>query len=39
MHVDPVIEGLNQKGYIRYRLSRAATKYVDGKHHLSGIRI
>ncbi|KAG6511136.1 hypothetical protein ZIOFF_029191 [Zingiber officinale] len=31
--VDPVIERLDQKGYIRYRLSRAATKYVDGKHY------
>ncbi|KAG6514859.1 mitochondrial import inner membrane translocase subunit TIM50-like [Zingiber officinale] len=33
VYVDPVIERLDQKGYIRYRLSRAATKYVDGKHY------
>ncbi|KAH7660590.1 mitochondrial import inner membrane translocase subunit TIM50 protein [Dioscorea alata] len=32
MYVDPVIERLDQKGCIRYRLSRAATKYQDGKH-------
>ncbi|WOK91623.1 hypothetical protein Cni_G00314 [Canna indica] len=33
MYVDPVLERLDQKGCIRYRLSRAATKYVDGKHY------
>ncbi|KAJ0980130.1 hypothetical protein J5N97_008385 [Dioscorea zingiberensis] len=32
MYVDPVIERLDRKGCIRYRLSRAATKYQDGKH-------
>lgn len=32
-YVDPVIERLDQKGYIRYKLSRAATKYVNGKHY------
>lgn len=33
MYVDPVIERLDPKGCIRYKLSRAATKYVDGKHY------
>ncbi|XP_042463232.1 mitochondrial import inner membrane translocase subunit TIM50-like [Zingiber officinale] len=33
MYVDPVIERLDQKGYIRHKLSRAATKYVNGKHY------
>ncbi|KAK6947069.1 FCP1 homology domain [Dillenia turbinata] len=33
MYVDPVVERLDQKGCIRYRLSRAATKYQDGKHY------
>lgn len=33
MYVDPVIERLDQKGCIRYRLARNATKYVDGKHY------
>ncbi|XP_072952275.1 mitochondrial import inner membrane translocase subunit TIM50 [Typha angustifolia] len=33
MYVDPVIERLDQKGCIRYRLSRAATKYENGKHY------
>nr|XP_018686780.1 PREDICTED: mitochondrial import inner membrane translocase subunit TIM50-like isoform X2 [Musa acuminata subsp. malaccensis] len=33
MYVDPVLERLDQKGCIRYRLSRAATKYVNGKHY------
>ncbi|XP_068640325.1 mitochondrial import inner membrane translocase subunit TIM50-like isoform X2 [Aristolochia californica] len=33
MYVDPVIERLDQKGCIRFRLSRAATKYQDGKHY------
>ncbi|THU54000.1 hypothetical protein C4D60_Mb10t20350 [Musa balbisiana] len=32
MYVDPVLERLDQKGCIRFRLSRAATKYVNGKH-------
>ncbi|KAL6838541.1 hypothetical protein ACP4OV_031597 [Aristida adscensionis] len=32
MYVDPVLERLDSKGYIRYRLSRPATKYQDGKH-------
>ncbi|PKA57067.1 Mitochondrial import inner membrane translocase subunit TIM50 [Apostasia shenzhenica] len=32
MYVDPVIERLDRKGCIRYRLSRAATRYQDGKH-------
>ncbi|KAI0497677.1 hypothetical protein KFK09_020910 [Dendrobium nobile] len=32
MYVDPVIERLDQKGCIRYRLSRSATRYQDGKH-------
>ncbi|RZR74023.1 hypothetical protein BHM03_00031138, partial [Ensete ventricosum] len=31
-YVDPVLERLDQKGCIRFRLSRAATKYVNGKH-------
>ncbi|XP_062201011.1 mitochondrial import inner membrane translocase subunit TIM50-like isoform X2 [Phragmites australis] len=31
MYVDPVIYRLDSKGYIRYRLSRTATKYQDGK--------
>lgn len=30
--VDPVIERLDTKHCIRYRLSRPATKYQDGKH-------
>jgi import inner membrane translocase subunit TIM50 len=33
MFVDPVIDRLDQKGCIRYRLSRPATKYIDGKHY------
>ncbi|CAA7393354.1 unnamed protein product [Spirodela intermedia] len=33
MYVDPIVERLDQKGYIRYRLSRNATKYKDGKHY------
>ncbi|CAN6484967.1 unnamed protein product [Victoria cruziana] len=33
MYVDPIIERLDGKGCIRYRLSRAATRYVDGKHY------
>eukprot|EP01018_Ginkgo_biloba_P003685 Gb_40091 [translate_table: standard] len=33
MYVDPIIERLDQKGCIRYRLSRDATQYVNGKHY------
>ncbi|XP_020103696.1 mitochondrial import inner membrane translocase subunit TIM50-like [Ananas comosus] len=33
MYVDPVVERLDQKGCIRYKLSRAATKYQNGKHY------
>ncbi|XP_057956029.1 mitochondrial import inner membrane translocase subunit TIM50-like [Malania oleifera] len=33
MYVDPVIERLDGKGCIRYRLSRTATRYQDGKHY------
>lgn len=33
MFVDPVIERLDPKHCIRYRLSRPATKYQDGKHY------
>ncbi|XP_059301063.1 mitochondrial import inner membrane translocase subunit TIM50-like isoform X2 [Lycium ferocissimum] len=33
MYVDPVIERLDPKHCIRYRLSRGATRYVDGKHY------
>ncbi|KAL4195276.1 hypothetical protein AMTRI_Chr05g63830 [Amborella trichopoda] len=33
VYVDPIISRLDQKGLIRYRLSRAETKYVDGKHY------
>ncbi|GAB2297533.1 mitochondrial inner membrane protein required for protein import [Dionaea muscipula] len=33
MYVDPVVERLDQKQCIRYRLSRSATKYQDGKHY------
>ncbi|KAI3969495.1 hypothetical protein MKX01_020056 [Papaver californicum] len=32
-YVDPIIERLDQKGCIRYRLSRSATRYQDGKHY------
>ncbi|TVU20629.1 hypothetical protein EJB05_36844, partial [Eragrostis curvula] len=32
MYVDPVLDRLDTKGYIRFRLSRPATKYKDGKH-------
>ncbi|KAL5987937.1 mitochondrial inner membrane protein required for protein import [Asimina triloba] len=32
-YVDPIIERLDQKGCIRFRLSRSATKYVNGKHY------
>lgn len=31
-YVEPVLEKLDQKGCIRYRLSRDATQYVNGKH-------
>lgn len=33
MYVDPVVERLDQKHCIRYRLSRGATRYVDSKHY------
>ncbi|XP_049935273.1 mitochondrial import inner membrane translocase subunit TIM50 isoform X2 [Nymphaea colorata] len=33
MYVDPILERLDGKGCIRYRLSRAATRYVNGKHY------
>ncbi|XP_021287986.1 mitochondrial import inner membrane translocase subunit TIM50 [Herrania umbratica] len=33
MYVDPVCERLDPNHYIRFRLSRAATKYQDGKHY------
>lgn len=33
MYVDPVVERLDTKHYIRYRLSRGETKYVNGKHY------
>lgn len=33
MYVDPIIERLDQKGCIRYRLSRNATRYLSGKHY------
>ncbi|XP_071702767.1 mitochondrial import inner membrane translocase subunit TIM50 [Rutidosis leptorrhynchoides] len=33
MYVDPVVERLDGKHCIRFRLSRAATKYQDGKHY------
>ncbi|KAL2473111.1 Mitochondrial import inner membrane translocase subunit TIM50 [Forsythia ovata] len=33
MYVDPVIETLDPKHCVRYRLSRGATRYVDGKHY------
>ncbi|KAI3848732.1 hypothetical protein MKW98_012443 [Papaver atlanticum] len=32
-YVDPIIERLDQKGCIRYRLSRSATRYQEGKHY------
>jgi import inner membrane translocase subunit TIM50 len=31
--VDPVVERLDPKHCIRYRLSKAATKYQNGKHY------
>ncbi|XP_062179329.1 mitochondrial import inner membrane translocase subunit TIM50-like [Phragmites australis] len=33
MYVDPVIDRLNSSGVIIHRLSRPATKYLDGKHY------
>ncbi|CAA2982323.1 mitochondrial import inner membrane translocase subunit TIM50-like [Olea europaea subsp. europaea] len=33
MYVDPVVDMLDPKHCIRYRLSRGATRYVDGKHY------
>ncbi|RVW50158.1 Mitochondrial import inner membrane translocase subunit TIM50 [Vitis vinifera] len=33
MYVDPVVERLDKKQCIRHRLSRAATRYQDGKHY------
>ncbi|XP_030471239.1 mitochondrial import inner membrane translocase subunit TIM50 isoform X1 [Syzygium oleosum] len=33
MYVDPVVERLDGKQCIRYRLNRGATKYQDGKHY------
>ncbi|KAM7484866.1 hypothetical protein LguiA_000875 [Lonicera macranthoides] len=33
MYVDPTVDRLDLKHCIRYRLSRAATKYQDGKHY------
>ncbi|PWZ08513.1 Mitochondrial import inner membrane translocase subunit TIM50 [Zea mays] len=32
-YVEPVFERLNSRGTISHRLSRPATKYVDGKHY------
>lgn len=33
MYVDPVMDRLDAKGCVRHRLSRVATKYVNGKHY------
>ncbi|KAK4781562.1 hypothetical protein SAY86_015664 [Trapa natans] len=33
MYVDPVVERLDSEQRIRYKLSRGATKYQDGKHY------
>ncbi|WCJ33068.1 Mitochondrial import inner membrane translocase subunit TIM50 [Euphorbia peplus] len=33
MYVDPVVEKLDANHCVRYRLSRGATKYQDGKHY------
>ncbi|CAA7050787.1 unnamed protein product [Microthlaspi erraticum] len=33
MYVVPVCDKLDPNGYIRYRLARGATKYVNGKHY------
>jgi import inner membrane translocase subunit TIM50 len=32
-YVDPVVERLDTNHFIRYRLSRSATRYQDGKHY------
>ncbi|KAI3714180.1 hypothetical protein L1987_72774 [Smallanthus sonchifolius] len=32
-YVDPILDRLDEKHCIRYRLSRAATRYQDGKHY------
>ncbi|GAV68797.1 NIF domain-containing protein [Cephalotus follicularis] len=32
MYVDPICERLDKNNYIRYRLSRGATRYLKGKH-------
>lgn len=32
-YVEPILERLDQKGCIRYRLARNATRYQDGKHY------
>ena len=32
-YVEPVFERLNSRGTISHRLSRPATKYLDGKHY------
>ncbi|XP_042479185.1 mitochondrial import inner membrane translocase subunit TIM50 [Macadamia integrifolia] len=33
MYVDPIMERLDKKGCVRYRLSRSATRYQDGVHY------
>ncbi|KAK1317436.1 Mitochondrial import inner membrane translocase subunit TIM50 [Acorus calamus] len=33
MNVDPILERLDQKGCVRHRLARTATRYLDGKHY------
>ncbi|KAA8527055.1 hypothetical protein F0562_008716 [Nyssa sinensis] len=33
MYVDPIVDRLDSKHCIRYRLSRGATRYQDGKHY------
>ncbi|GJS17252.1 mitochondrial import inner membrane translocase subunit TIM50-like protein [Tanacetum coccineum] len=33
MYVDPIVDRLDAKHIIRHRLSRAATRYQDGKHY------
>lgn len=33
MYVDPVVERLDPKHCIRYRLSRGDTRYLEGKHY------
>ncbi|KAK1269731.1 Mitochondrial import inner membrane translocase subunit TIM50 [Acorus gramineus] len=39
MNVDPILERLDQKGCVRHRLARTATRYLDGKHyrHTTGL--